>query len=115
MLGCGAVAGCGVRARPLLLSASAHAHTRADKFAYTNDVWAIDVDTMTWHNPRCAGHAPAPRYGHTATVIDYKYYIMGGKGEGKAVYNDVWCLDVERWAWELMPSTTAPPAPYSGP
>lgn len=42
-----------------------------DKFTYLNDVWAVDVDTMTWHNPRCAGGGPSPRYGHTTTVIDF--------------------------------------------
>ena len=25
------------------------------------------------------------------------------------MFNDVWCLDVERWAWVQLPSTTAPP------
>jgi hypothetical protein len=37
-------------------------------------------------------------------------YIFGGRGENGVLFNDVWCLDVERWAWRLMPSTTAPPA-----
>jgi hypothetical protein len=45
----------------------------ADKFTYLSDVWAIDVETMTWHNPKCAGESPAPRYGHSATVIDFSY------------------------------------------
>lgn len=46
--------------------------TSSDEFVYLDDVWAIDVDTMTWHNPACAGGGPSARYGHTASVIEYK-------------------------------------------
>jgi len=107
----------------------------ADTFVYLDDVWAIDVDTMTWHNPACAGGGPSARYGHTASVIEYKYalwlslplvaqalslpcprlayslrlYVFGGRGPKGALYNDLWCLDVERWTWERMSSTTAAP------
>ena len=38
-----------------------------------------------------------------------RLYIFGGKGADGAVFNDMWCLDVERWAWSQLPSTTAPP------
>lgn len=72
-------------------------------------MWAIDLDTMTWHNPTCTGRAPGQRYGHTVTVVDYKVYIFGGRGPSGLLHNDLWCLDVETWKWTLMPSTTAPP------
>ncbi len=36
-------------------------------------------------------------------------YIFGGRSLDGVVLNDVWCLDVERWAWVQLPSTTAPP------
>jgi len=81
---------------------------------YCNDVWAIDLDTMTWHNPSCAGRSPGARYGHTTTVVDYKVYVFGGRGPAGLMYNDLWCLDVETWKWSLMPSTTAPPLARSG-
>lgn len=84
--------------------------TAADEFVYLDDVWAIDVDTMTWHNPACAGGGPSARYGHTASVIEYKLYIFGGRGPKGALFNDLWCLDVERWTWERMSSTTAAPS-----
>ena len=79
---------------------------RTDKFTYLNDVWAIDVDTTTWHQLRCSGTGPAPRYGHTITVIDYKVYVIGGKGEAGALFNDVWCLDVE--VRDLQPPANRP-------
>lgn len=80
-----------------------------NKFAYLNDTWALDVDTMKWHLPKCAGRPPGGRYGHTAVVVDYKVYIFGGKGEGGILYNDLWCLDVEKWSWAMIPSSTAAP------
>jgi hypothetical protein len=79
------------------------------KFAYLNDTWALDIDTMKWHNPKCAGRSPGARYGHAAVVIDFKMYVFGGKGDGGILYNDLWCLDVERWTWEMIPSSTAAP------
>ena len=80
-----------------------------NKFAYLNDTWALDVDTMKWHLPKCAGRPPGGRYGHAAVVVDYKVYIFGGKGEGGILYNDLWCLDVEKWSWAMIPSSTAAP------
>lgn len=78
-------------------------------------VWVLEYNTMEWHKPTVAGKtAPAPRYGHCAAVIDYKIYIFGGKGENGLMLNDLWCLDVESWSWELMPSTSAPPSPRLG-
>jgi hypothetical protein len=84
-------------------------------FHYLNDVWAYDVDTSKWHKPVLGGKgSPGPRYGHAATVIDFKVYVFGGKGENGLLYNDLWVLDVERWTWELLPSTSAPPLPRMG-
>lgn len=85
------------------------------KFTYMNDLWALDSDTMKWHKPSCAGRAPGARYAHAACVVGYKVYIFGGKGSSGVLYNDLWCLDVERWAWEHVPSSTAaPPAARCG-
>jgi N-acetylneuraminic acid mutarotase len=79
------------------------------KFQYCKDVWVVDTDTMEWHQPRCAGRAPMARYGHTGVAVGTRIYYFGGRGESGALYNDVHCLDVARWAWEHVPSTTAPP------
>jgi N-acetylneuraminic acid mutarotase len=98
----------------LLVSFGGHYYGGEDRFVYCNDVWAVDIDTMTWHAPKCAGRGPGPRYGHTATMVDYKLYVFGGRGPSGLLYNDLWCLDVETWAWTLLPSTTAPPLARCG-
>lgn len=94
----------------LLVVFGGHYYAGENKFKYLSDVWAVDVDTMTWHNPRCAGGGPDARYGHTCTVVDYTLYVFGGKGEA-GLFNDIWALDVETWGWTRLPSTTAPPPP----
>ncbi len=85
------------------------------KFHYLADVWALDVDAMRWHKPVVAGKgAPGARYGHAAVAAGTCVYLFGGRGEGGLLYNDLWRLDVEKWTWELLPSTSAPPAPRMG-
>lgn len=85
-----------------------------DKFVYCSDVWVLDLDSNQWHCPKIGGKAPAERYGHAATVIGTDVYIFGGKGGKGMLYNDLWCLDVTKWSWSLMPSTSAAPAARMG-
>lgn len=80
-----------------------------DKFQYLSDLWVVDTDSMAWHMPRPMGRAPSPRYGHAAAVVGTSAYVFGGKGPGEAVHNDLYRLDVVRWTWSVVPSTTAPP------
>ena len=50
---------------------------------YNDDVRQLDTDTMTWARPRCGGHTPTGRFGHTATLIDDGCIaIFGGWGRG---------------------------------
>ena len=95
----------------------------AGKFHYLNDLWALEVETLKWHKPQLGGGSgaagraapcPGPRYGHSTVLVDWKVFVFGGKGENGLLYNDLWCLDVDRWTWELMPTTSSPPAPRMG-
>jgi len=36
-------------------------------------------------------------------------YVFGGKGPNGRLYNDLFCLDVEKWTWSVVPSATSPP------
>jgi len=80
-----------------------------DKFQYLNDLWVVDTDSMEWHKPSAVGRPPSARYGHGCAVVGTSVYVFGGKGPSGAVHNDLHRLDVERWTWSLVPSTTAPP------
>ncbi|XP_053113793.1 host cell factor 2 isoform X2 [Hemicordylus capensis] len=43
-----------------------------------NDLWELDIETMTWSKPETKGTVPLPRSLHTANVIGNKMYIFGG-------------------------------------
>ncbi|XP_033619396.1 host cell factor 2 [Fukomys damarensis] len=53
--------------------------------ARLDDLWQLDLETMSWSKPETKGTAPLPRSLHTASVIGNKMYIFGGwvphKGE----------------------------------
>uniref|UniRef100_H0V6B7 Host cell factor 2 n=1 Tax=Cavia porcellus TaxID=10141 RepID=H0V6B7_CAVPO len=50
-----------------------------------DDLWQLDIETMSWSQPETKGTVPLPRSLHTASVIGNKMYIFGGwvphKGE----------------------------------
>ncbi|XP_054430581.1 host cell factor 2 isoform X1 [Pteronotus mesoamericanus] len=53
--------------------------------ARLDDLWQLDLETMSWCKPETKGTVPLPRSLHTASVIGNKMYIFGGwvphKGE----------------------------------
>nr|XP_045008366.1 host cell factor 2 isoform X3 [Jaculus jaculus] len=53
--------------------------------ARLDDLWQLDLETMSWSKPETKGTVPLPRSLHTASVIGNKMYIFGGwvphKGE----------------------------------
>ena len=45
---------------------------------YMNDVYCLDLKTMTWTEPEVEAIRPEPRSAHTATVIHKRMYVFGG-------------------------------------
>jgi len=43
-----------------------------------NDVYILDIDSMSWSNPVTVGDIPLPRSLHTSTLLDGKMYVFGG-------------------------------------
>uniref|UniRef100_A0A8C5EZK1 Host cell factor 1 n=1 Tax=Gopherus evgoodei TaxID=1825980 RepID=A0A8C5EZK1_9SAUR len=43
-----------------------------------NDLWELNIETMTWSRPETKGMVPLPRSLHTANVIGNKMYVFGG-------------------------------------
>ena len=50
------------------------------------------------------------RYGHSVALVGNRMYIFGGKGEA-GLLRDMHFLDLEKWAWVPVSSTTAGPSP----
>jgi len=39
-----------------------------------NDVWILDLQTMSWQNPIPNGVLPEPRSLHTANIVDHRLF-----------------------------------------
>jgi N-acetylneuraminic acid mutarotase/uncharacterized membrane protein YozB (DUF420 family) len=85
-----------------------------------NDVWAFQVNTLTWR--RLAANspvAPPARYS-TVMIIDnagQNLYIATGQTQGGREFNDVWRLDLQTEVWQPLvdqPATGLAPAPRYG-
>merc|ERR1712228_1080539 len=60
-----------------------------------NDLYILDVETMTWIRPSDTGMLPEPRAGHSCCVTkDNVVYICGGgDSENDQLFNDLYQLD----------------------
>jgi host cell factor len=100
-----------VSAESSLVIFGGHSYGGDSKFFYYNDTHLFDAETCTWHNVKCSGELPAPRYGHSVALVGSRMFVFGGKGEGGALFRDVHFLDLVTWAWIPVSSTTAGPSP----
>ena len=46
-----------------------HAYGGKGAFEYYNDTHLFDAESGRWHNVRCSGELPAPRYGHSVVLV----------------------------------------------
>ncbi|XP_056430495.1 host cell factor 2 isoform X1 [Hyla sarda] len=85
-----------------------------------NDLWELDIESMTWSSPEAKGTFPLPRSLHTANVIGNRMYVFGGwvpqtlQGDGSPSKASQWkCtnsfsfLDLDSMEWTtLMPESS---------
>ncbi|MDH4211892.1 MAG: hypothetical protein OEV79_10655 [candidate division WOR-3 bacterium] len=80
-----------------------------------NDVWELDLSTLTWTQLFPSGASPVPRYAHAAIYdpVDHRMIVFGGIAPYSPGFNDVWELDLtdgaEAWQ-QLSPTGATPPA-----
>uniref|UniRef100_A0A0N4Z0E1 Kelch motif family protein n=1 Tax=Parastrongyloides trichosuri TaxID=131310 RepID=A0A0N4Z0E1_PARTI len=78
---------------------------------FSQDVFVFDFITNVWAEVKPTGKKPAWRDFHTASVINGKMYIFGGRCDemgmfisNKDVYtNEVYVLDLEEYNWKTLP------------
>ncbi|KAF1805974.1 hypothetical protein FB192DRAFT_1365361 [Mucor lusitanicus] len=78
---------------------------------YFNDLYVLNVDTLTWSKPKTEGQAPSPRRAHTTCIWNQKIIIVGG-GDGARALADVHMLDVSDPhlpKWSLLNPAGNPP------
>ncbi|MBI3653101.1 MAG: hypothetical protein HY231_18900 [Acidobacteria bacterium] len=79
-----------------------------------NDVWAFNLDTLTWTRLNTTGTAPDPRLGHDAIYdpIGQQMVIWAGQ-QGSKFFNDTWALSLRTLEWRnLSPTSGRPKARY---
>jgi N-acetylneuraminic acid mutarotase len=86
--------------------------------AMQGDTWEFDTETRTWTQMSPAT-SPARRYGSMMVYDSYtgKCLLFGGHltaedGQDLGYENEVWAYDYAADSWEMIPTTTKPPARY---
>lgn len=63
-----------------------------------NDLYELDTKTLVWTRIAVSGGLgaprPAPRAGHTASLVGSTIVVFGG-GDGERLLNDCWLLEID--------------------
>uniref|UniRef100_A0A0A9YZ53 F-box only protein 42 n=1 Tax=Lygus hesperus TaxID=30085 RepID=A0A0A9YZ53_LYGHE len=69
----------------------------------SNNVWSLNLKTLTWTKRETTEKKPFPRYGHSQIAVDEeRLFILGGwAGPPSAVMVDIWMLTMvgRIWVW----------------
>ena len=74
--------------------------------SYFNDLYLLNLSTLTWSKPSVFGHVPSARRAHTAVWYKKKnWVVLFGGGNGSRALNDTYileCSDWERLNWKKL-------------
>ncbi|TMW96783.1 hypothetical protein EJD97_006787 [Solanum chilense] len=59
---------------------------------WLSDVYILDTMTLEWRELAVLGTVPPPRCGHTATMVEKRLLVYGGRGGGGPIMADLWAL-----------------------
>ncbi|XP_050210480.1 protein GLUTELIN PRECURSOR ACCUMULATION 3 [Mercurialis annua] len=59
---------------------------------WLSDVYLLDTISLEWTELSVTGALPPPRCGHTATMLEKRLLIYGGRGGGGPIMGDLWAL-----------------------
>ncbi|KAG6550536.1 hypothetical protein Mapa_007905 [Marchantia paleacea] len=91
-----------------------------DGTKWLSDVYVLDTISLEWRQLIFQGPVPPPRCGHTATMVEKRMLIFGGRGAGGPIMGDLWALkglfDEEREppAWTQLKIPGSSPAARCG-
>lgn len=77
---------------------------------HLNELWILDLHSMTWTSPDCLGTPPTPRRGHGAATIEKNMYVFGGF-DGTSHLCDIYALNLQNFSWELLSTQGQTPTP----
>ncbi|KAF9676617.1 hypothetical protein SADUNF_Sadunf08G0021200 [Salix dunnii] len=82
-----------------------------------NNVYALDLETMTWDVVATKQTPPAPRFEHTAAINGDRYLLIFGGCSHSIFFNDLHVLDLQTMEWsqpEVQGDLVTPRAGHSG-
>ncbi|KAI4352603.1 hypothetical protein L6164_006839 [Bauhinia variegata] len=59
---------------------------------WLSDVYVLDTISLEWMELSVTGTLPPPRCGHTATMVEKRLLVYGGRGGGGPIMGDLWAL-----------------------
>ncbi|PON56333.1 BTB-kelch protein [Parasponia andersonii] len=91
---------------------------------WLSDVFVLDTISLEWTELPVTGSLPPPRCGHTATMVEKRLLVYGGRGGGGPIMGDLWALkglieegileENETPAWTQLKLPGQPPSPRCG-
>lgn len=85
-------------------------HARYGKDSlYFNDTWALDNAGVSWFNYGETAMPPEPRAFHTATTVEDKVLIYGGRGGKGEAFTHLNFFDTSRGKWNRLTVTGKTP------
>ena len=78
-----------------------------------NDLDVLDLDTLTWIQPRVSGTLPQPRNAQTVVAVGSKLFLFGGHSGNKHL-RDLLVLNTDTMAWSTPEPRGVPPPGLRG-
>lgn len=84
---------------------------------WLSDVYILDTISLEWVELSVTGALPPPRCGHTATMVEKRLLVYGGRGGGGPIMGDLWALkglieeenESPGWTQLKLPGQAPPP------
>ncbi|KHN00914.1 protein GLUTELIN PRECURSOR ACCUMULATION 3 isoform X2 [Glycine soja] len=87
---------------------------------WLSDVYVLDTISLEWMELSVSGTLPHPRCGHTATMVEKRLLVYGGRGGGGPIMGDLWALkglieeENEAPGWTQLKLPGQAPSPRCG-
>ncbi|KAH7853509.1 hypothetical protein Vadar_003393 [Vaccinium darrowii] len=87
---------------------------------WLSDVYVMDTMSLVWMELSVSGSLPPPRCGHTATMVEKRLLVYGGRGGGGPIMGDLWALkglieeENETPGWTQLKLPGQAPSPRCG-
>ncbi|KAK8607131.1 hypothetical protein V6N13_052877 [Hibiscus sabdariffa] len=87
---------------------------------WLSDLYILDTISLEWTELSVTGSLPSPRCGHTATMVEKRLLVFGGRGGGGPIMSDLWALkglieeENETPGWTQLKLPGQAPSPRCG-